>query len=74
MSNTLSKTIQDLEEQKKRIDSALRVLRGLNQSDGRSAPRRTRAISEAGRKRIAEAQKRRWAKIRAKKSSPKAEA
>lgn len=74
MSNTLSKTIQDLEEQKKRIDSALRVLRGLNQTDGRSQ-RGTRAISEAGRKRIADAQKRRWAKIRAtKKSSQKSEA
>ncbi len=65
MTNTLSKTIQDLVEQKKRIDSALRVLRGLNLSEGGRPARGPRAISEAGRKRIAEAQKRRWAKIRA---------
>jgi hypothetical protein len=68
--STLSKAIDDLEEQKRRIDSALRILRELNQN-GHSASGNggggTRNLSAEGRKRIAEAQKRRWAKVRAQK-------
>jgi len=64
--STLSKAIQDLEEQKRRIDSALRVLRELN-ANGRSSLTATRNITAEGRKRIAEAQKRRWARVRAQK-------
>ncbi|HVA64636.1 MAG TPA: hypothetical protein VNF74_12995 [Terriglobales bacterium] len=62
--STLSKAIQDLEEQKRRIDSALRILRELNHT-GRSGGPSTRNISPEGRRRIAEAQKRRWARVRA---------
>ncbi|HXE31466.1 MAG TPA: hypothetical protein VN515_06670 [Terriglobales bacterium] len=68
MSN-LNKAIQDLEEQKKRIDNALRILRELNSGRAVSAPGIGRNISPEGRRRIAEAQKRRWAKVRAAKKA-----
>lgn len=64
--STISKAIQDLEEQKRRIDSALRILRELD-SNGRSTLTSTRNITAEGRKRIAEAQRRRWARVRAQK-------
>lgn len=60
---TISKAIHDLEEQKKRIDSALRILRELSQNGAASPGGRN--ISVEGRRRIAEAQKRRWARVRA---------
>lgn len=64
--STLAKAIQDLEEQRRRIESALRVLRDLGTGKGRGNGRRgPRNISEEGRKRIAEAQRKRWAKVRA---------
>ncbi|HXR98216.1 MAG TPA: hypothetical protein VN709_10280 [Terriglobales bacterium] len=79
--STISKAIEDLEEQRTRIEAALRVLRSLSGGGaprGRkpkymtefadaaaSMPKKKRKISAAGRRRIAEAQKRRWAKVRA---------
>jgi len=60
--STLSKAIQDLEDQKKRIDSALKILRDLS---GTGHVGGSRNISPEGRKRIADAQKRRWARVRA---------
>ena len=65
--STITKAIQDLEEQKKRIESALKILRDLDHSTaGRTTSTASvRNISAEGRKRIAEAQKRRWAKVRA---------
>ena len=67
--STITKAIQDLEEQKKRIESALKILRDLDHSTGRTtSPSSVRNISAEGRKRIAEAQKRRWAKVRAARS------
>ena len=64
--STITKAIQDLEEQKKRIESALKILRDLDHSAGRTTSAASvRNISAEGRKRIAEAQKRRWAKVRA---------
>lgn len=65
--STIAKTIQDLEEQKKKIEEALRVLRGLN--NGHGALTGVRNITPDGRRRIAEAQKRRWARERAAKKS-----
>lgn len=65
--STISKAIQDLEEQRRRIDSALKVLRGLDHA-GRTGGRGFRNISAEGRKRIADAQRRRWAKVRAAKA------
>ncbi len=69
MANNFAKAIRELEAEKERIDAALRVLRSIGGGGGIStgsgyAPRK-RNISEAGRKRIAEAQRRRWAKVRA---------
>lgn len=73
--STITKAIQDLEEQKKRIESALKILRDLDHSTGRStASTSVRNISAEGRKRIAEAQKRRWAKVRAARSGSSASA
>jgi hypothetical protein len=63
MSN-LSNAIKDLEEQKRRIDAALKILRDLNHN-GHSAGSGIRNLSAEGRRRIAEAQRRRWAKARA---------
>jgi hypothetical protein len=63
MSN-LNNAIKDLEEQKRRIDAALKILRDLNHN-GHSAGSGTRNLSAEGRRRIAEAQRRRWAKVRA---------
>jgi hypothetical protein len=55
----------DLEKEINRIDLALSTLGGLN---GRGRGRRggRRHISAAGRKKMVDAQKRRWAKWRAK--------
>ena len=62
----LSKTVRDLETERnrlqaqlKKIDSAISVLSGLSSARGR-LPRRK--ISAAGRKRIAAAQRARWAR------------
>lgn len=66
--STISKAVRDLEEQRRRIESALKVLRGLDHS-GRGGSLGYRNISPEGRKRIAEAQKRRWAKVRAAKAA-----
>jgi hypothetical protein len=52
----------------KRVDSALLVLNGVDGGKVLAGPRRT--LSAAGRKRIAAAQKLRWAKVRAHNSSP----
>jgi hypothetical protein len=68
MANNFAKAIRELESERERIDAALRVLRSIGgggaASSGSYTPRK-RNISEAGRKRIAEAQRRRWAKVRA---------
>ncbi|HEY7855779.1 MAG TPA: hypothetical protein VIC32_04995 [Terriglobales bacterium] len=80
--STISKAIEDLEEQRTRIEAALRVLRSLSgggsprgrkpkymsgalAADSGAPEKKKRKISAAGRRRIAEAQKRRWAKVRA---------
>ncbi len=64
--STISKAIRDLEEQRRRIDSALKVLRGLDHGGSGGG---IRNISQEGRNRIAEAQRRRWAKVRAAKAA-----
>ncbi|MGH9467579.1 MAG: hypothetical protein ACRD1Y_09505 [Terriglobales bacterium] len=62
--STLSIAIRDLEQQKRRIEDALKILRHLDQKGGAAAGK-GRKLSAEGRRRIAEAQKRRWAKARA---------
>ena len=71
-------TISNLLKQlKKERDQVARQLSGLNAAiaafagshTGTKPTRKTRTISAAGRKRIAAAQRARWAKIRAKKKA-----
>lgn len=62
----ISDAIQELERQLKQVNTALSVLRGLETRKGAASARR--GISDAGRQRIIEAQRRRWAKFRAAKS------
>jgi hypothetical protein len=47
-----------------RLDQAIRVLEGLGRGTSRTGSRPTRTISVAGRRRIAAAQRKRWAKLR----------
>jgi hypothetical protein len=55
-----------IEEQLSRINKAVEALRGMGKNGvGRAATRSTRVMSAAARKRIAAAQKARWAKWRA---------
>jgi hypothetical protein len=71
----LNAALSQLREQKKRtqgeidrLDQAIRVLESLGKGNGRSGMGLMRArprISAAGRRRIALAQKARWAKVRA---------
>jgi hypothetical protein len=53
--------IHDIDSQIKQLDEARRVLLVLNGGSGKG----TRKMSPAGRRRIAAAQRARWAKIRA---------
>ena len=55
--------IKDIDGQIKQLEEARRVLLGL--SGGRREGKGTRTMSAAGRRRIAAAQRKRWAKIRA---------
>jgi hypothetical protein len=55
-----AKLLDDL----KHVDAAISVLGRLNGGTGHLAPRRT--MSDAGRRRIAAAQRARWAKVKAK--------
>ena len=61
--------IRELKEEIARLSQAVRLLEGTatigKRSAQKSTVRPTRKISEAGRKRIAAAQRARWAKIRA---------
>jgi hypothetical protein len=55
--------IKDIDGQIKQLEEARRVLLGL--SVGGPKSKGTRTMSAAGRRRIAAAQRKRWAKIRA---------
>lgn len=65
--SSLAALIRDLEAQRDSIDSALRNLKGLTGAVGPRGGRRggARNMSEEGRQRIADAQRKRWAKIKA---------
>ena len=66
----INAAIEGFESQKRRIDSQIDELRQLLKGDrnqspaGETVPTQRRKMSAAGRRRIAEAQKARWAKIR----------
>jgi hypothetical protein len=59
----LTGIIKQLEEERSRIDQAIQVLRGVASPHGARRPKRT--MSAAARRRIAAAQRARWAKVRA---------
>jgi len=70
---SLTNALQQLREERKRaqlqvekFDQAISVIESLNGSgaSGRGAARPTRVVSAASRRRMAQAQKARWAKLR----------
>jgi len=61
MKNDISGLLKQLRNEQKRIGEAISILQGLNGAKGRTGHK----MSAAGRKRIAAAQRARWAKIRA---------
>lgn len=66
----INAAIEGFESQKRRIDAQLSELRQLLRGDSTGAavvseaPRHTRKISAAGRRKIAAAQRARWARVR----------
>jgi len=64
--SAISDAIRELERERDRIDAALRSLRSFAAVSPAANARRSRVISEEGRKRIAEAQRRRWAQAKTK--------
>jgi hypothetical protein len=61
MKNDISGLVKQLRDEQKRIGHAISILQSLNGAKGRTG----NTMSAAGRKRIAAAQRARWAKIRA---------
>jgi len=55
--------IEEMREEIRRLEQAIAVLSGTRRTLTASAPRRT--MSLAGRRKIAAAQRKRWAKVRA---------
>jgi len=55
--------IKQLEQERDRIDSAIKVLKGAGSHDGSNRPKKT--MPAAARRRIAAAQRARWAKVKA---------
>jgi hypothetical protein len=63
--NALQGIIRHLQQERARIDAALRALATLSTSFGTRAAGKRRTLSAAARRRIAAAQRARWAKWRA---------
>lgn len=66
--NDIAKTIKELERQRDNINAAIKALHSLG-GGGVKQRRGSRNMSPEGRARIAAAQKKRWAKIRAAKKT-----
>jgi hypothetical protein len=66
----LANIVQQLQQERARIDSALRALSGISNHSGARGTARTgkRTLSAAARRRIAAAQRARWAKFKAAKA------
>jgi hypothetical protein len=61
--------LKELEQERSRLDQAIRAIGGLvgrNGAGARNAKRPKRTLSIAARRKIAAAQRARWAKVRAK--------
>jgi hypothetical protein len=65
--NALQGIIRSLRRDRARIDAALRALAMLSTSFGSRAPGKRRTLSAAARRRIAAAQRARWARWKARK-------
>jgi hypothetical protein len=65
--SAIRNAIQELESRRRHIDNVINNLRSLEgaASHGRRGHSPTRTISEEGRRRIAAAQRKRWAAVRA---------
>lgn len=66
----LASIVQQLQQERARIDAALRALTGVSNHSGANGTARTgrRTLSAAARRRIAAAQRKRWAKWKAAKA------
>ena len=65
----LNNIIQQLQQERDRLNSAIRALTSLNGNSPTPGTRRDRTMSAAARARIAAAQRARWAKLRGGKST-----
>jgi hypothetical protein len=63
--NALQGIVRHLRQDRARIDAALKALSILSTSFGQRAARKRRTLSTAGRARIAAAQRKRWARLKA---------
>jgi hypothetical protein len=68
----LAAVLKELQQERSRLDEAIRVIGGLVTGNHTGATRAKRTLSAAGRERIAAAQRARWAKSRGAKASPPA--
>ena len=66
----LASIVQQLQQERARIDAALRALTGISSHSGTRGTARTgkRNLSATARRRIAAAQRKRWAKYKAAKA------
>ena len=64
----LGAVLAQLKEERATLDKAIAVLSGVVGRKGRKGRMGKRRLSAAARKRIADAQRARWAKVRAKKA------
>lgn len=60
--------IQELEQEVKRMQEAIGMLRAIYAKRGGTVSRKTRRLSAQGRKKISEAARKRWAAYRKKKT------
>jgi len=62
----IAAVIAELEAERERLDEAISALRGGKRGPGRSRNGRRHRMSAAARKKISEAAKKRWAKLKGK--------
>ena len=60
----IASIVQELRQERGRLDEAIRALEGVSSGAGRRGGKLGRRISAAGRRRIAAAQRARWAKYK----------
>ena len=66
----LAEVLKELQQERNKLDEAIRVIGGLVSGNHNGAQRAKRTLSVAARERIAAAQRARWAKARGVKASP----